>query len=243
MKIIIMLLVLILNNSILANEAYFDLSEKEIQIQTDFKGKTIIIFGILQSGEDTILSIEGPKKDTKVLKKERIIGFWFNNKKIIYKELPSLFFVASSSPIKKILNIETIIKKKLYFEELLVNAITQRNFAEQKNLNDWSNNLIQIKKKDNLYKEYKFKNIDNKLFQTSVFFPANSITGEYKVSIYQIKNKVVVSEKSRLINIKKSGIGEKIYKFAHNQSATYGLLSILFAILSGLIAATIFRKL
>ncbi|HIC41550.1 MAG TPA: hypothetical protein EYO86_00495, partial [Pelagibacterales bacterium] len=29
---------------------------------------------------------------------------------------------------------------------------------------------------------------------------------------------------------------------AHEQSATYGLLSILFAVLSGLIAATIFRR-
>ena len=52
-----------------------------------------------------------------------------------------------------------------------------------------------------------------------------------------------MSKKNRVINIKKSGIGEKIYKFAHQKSATYGLLSILFAVLSGLLAATIFRRL
>jgi len=232
-----------MNDIALASEAYFDLSEKEIQIQTDFKGKEIIIFGIFQSNQDIILLIEGPKKNTKILKKERILGFWLNTKKIIYKDLPSLFFVASSSPIKEILSIETIIKKKLYFEELLTNIVTQRNFTQQKNLKVWNKNLIQIKKKHNLYKEYKFENIDNKLFQTRVFFPANSIPGEYRVSIYQIKDNLIIGEKNRLINIKKSGIGEKIYKFAHNESSTYGLLSILFAVLSGLIAATIFRKL
>ena len=242
-KTLIFIIVFFINNNTLASEAYFDLSEKEIQIQTDFIGKEIIIFGIFQPGENTIVSITGPKKDTAVLKKEKILGFWFNTKKMIYKKLPSLFFIASSSPIKEILNYESIIKEKLYFDELLINTITQRNFTEQKNLNEWGNNLIKIKIEDNLYKEYKFNNIDDKLFQTRVFFPANSIPGEYKVTIYQVRDKIIVSKKDRIINIKKSGIGEIIYKFANQQSAAYGLLSILFAVLSGLIAATLFRRL
>ena len=242
-QVLIFFLITFINTSTIASEAYFDLSEKEIQIQTDFNGKEIIIFGIFHPKENTILSIEGPKKDTRVLKKERLLGFWFNTKKMIYKKLPSLFFIASSSPIKEVLNYESIIKEKLYFDELLINTITQRNFTEQKNLNEWGSNLIKIKIEDNLYKEYKFNNIDDKLFQTRVFFPANSIPGEYKVTIYQVKDSLIVSKKNRIISIKKSGIGEKIYKFAHQKSAAYGLLSILFAVLSGLIAATLFRRL
>ena len=242
-KFSIIFIILIFCKIVIASEAYFDLSEKEIQIQTDFNGKEIIIFGILQVEENTILTIEGPKKDSKVMKKERILGFWFNTKKVIYKKMPSLFFVASSAPIKNILNQDTIIKERLYFDELLVNSITQRNFIEQKNLSIWNKNFIQIKKKEDLYKEYKLNNIDNKLFQTRVFFPTNSIPGEYKVSIYQIKDKLIISKKNKIINIKKSGIGEKIFKFANSQPAAYGLLSIIFAILSGLLAATIFRRL
>ena len=242
-KIIFFFILCFFTQNAFCAEAYFDLSEKEIQIQTDFNGKEIIIFGIFESGEDTIVSIEGPKKDTKVLKKERILGFWFNTKKVIYKNIPSLFFIASSAPIKGILSQETIIKEKLYFEELLVNTITQRNFLEQKNLNKWNKNLIKIKKNENLFKKYKFDNIENKLFQTRVFFPSNSIPGNYKVSIFQIKNKVITNQKNKIITIKKSGIGEKIFIFANSQPAAYGLLTIIFAVLSGLIAATIFRRL
>ena len=242
-KFIIFIFIIFVSLSVYSQESYFDLSENEIQIQTDFNGKEIIIFGIIENNKDIILVIEGPKKDVKVLKKERVLGFWFNTKKVIYKELPSLFFLASSKPIKKILNSETIVKEKLYFDELLVNTITQRNFIEQKDLNKWNKNLIKIKKNKNLFKEYKFKNIENKLFQTRVFFPTNAIPGEYKVKVYQISKKIILDKKIKSIKIKKSGIGEKIYKFAHNQSASYGLLSIIFAILSGLIAATIFRKL
>ena len=242
-KIFLFFIILIFNSNVHAGEAYFDLSENEIQIQTDFNGKEVIIFGVFEEGEDTIISIEGPKKDTKVMKKERIVGFWFNTKKVIYKSLPSLFFISSSSPIKKILNQETIIKEKLYFDEILVNAITQRDFIEQKNLDIWSKNLIEIKIDNNLFKEYKFNNIENKLFQTRVFFPTNSIPGKYNIQIYQVKNKVIINKKNKIINIKKSGIGEKISKFANSQPATYGLLSVIFAVLSGLFAATIFRRL
>ncbi|MDC0226558.1 TIGR02186 family protein [Alphaproteobacteria bacterium] len=241
-KLLIIILFIFFNKHATSQEAYFDLSEKEIQIQTDFNGKEIIIFGIFHKNQDTIISIQGPKKDTRVFKKEKILGFWINTKKVIYKEIPSLFFVSSSSPIKNILNNEAIIKEKLYFDELLVNAITQRDFIEQKNLNKWNSSLIEIKNQTNLYKEYDFKNIEDKLFQTRVFFPSNSIPGNYKINIYQIKNKMIISKKNRIISIKKSGVGEKIYKFAHQQPATYGLLSIVFAILSGLLAATLFRR-
>ena len=126
---------------------------------------------------------------------------------------------------------------------MLTNSITKRNFIPRKNLREWDKNLIRIKKNNNFYKEYKLKNIENKLFQTKVFFPAESIPGKYEVTTYQIKNKIILSKKNRVIIIKKSGIGDKIYKFAHEKSSTYGILSIIFAILSGFIAATVFRRL
>ena len=112
-----------------------------------------------------------------------------------------------------------------------------------KDLKEWDKNLIKIKSEEGLYKEYKFSNIDNKLFQSRVFFPSNSIPGDYVISIYQIKNKIIIDKKDKVINIKKSGLGAIVYKFAHKQPAAYGLLSIFFAILSGLIAATLFRRL
>jgi len=183
------------------------LSEKEIQIQTDFNGKEIIIFGILQKNQDTIISIKGPNKDTSVLKKERILGFWFNTKRVIYKNLPSLFFISSSKPVEDILSKESIIKEKLYFNELLVNAITQRDFIDQKKLEKWNKNLVDLKFSENLFKEYEFQNVDNKLFQTRIFFPSNSVPGKYKVTIYQVKNQKIQNKQNRVINIKKSGIG------------------------------------
>ena len=71
--------------------------------------------------------------------------FWFNTKRVIYKNLPTLFFISSSKPVEDILSKESIIKEKLYFNELLVNAITQRDFIDQKKLEKWNKNLIDLK--------------------------------------------------------------------------------------------------
>jgi len=242
---IILIIFGVSNKIILAKETFFDLSEQEIEIQTNFNGKEVIIFGLTEHGFDTVIKINGPNKNTRVRKKERIFGFWFNTQKIIYKNLPILFFIASSSPVEKILNEDTIIKNDLYFDQMLNKLITQRNFnfSNDNKFELWNKNLIEIKKNNNFYKEYRINIVDNKLFNTKVFFPSNAIPGIYDVSIFQIKNKLIISESNKKIVIKRVGIGSKIFNFAHNEPIAYGIICILFAISSGLIAATAFRRL
>ena len=235
------ILLVLFSNTALA-EAYFDISENNIKIETNFIGKEVIIFGILNDDQETIMTIKGPEKNAVIQKKERILGFWFNTKKIIYNEIPSIFFIASSKNIKDILPTSSIIKNELSFNYLLENKTSQRNFISDVSLEAWKNNFVRIKKNKNLFKEYRIEKIDNKLFQTRVFFPAKSIPGEYKVNVYQIKNNLILNNKEKIITLKKSGIGNQIYNFAHMNAAAYGLFTIIFAVLSGFLAATLFRR-
>ena len=240
-KLTAFILLFLFSNSVVA-EAYFDISENNIKIETNFIGKEVIIFGILNDNQETIMTIKGPEKNALIQKKERILGFWFNTKKITYNQIPSIFFIASSNEIEEILPTSTIIKEELSFDYLLENKISQRNFISDISLDTWKSNFVRIKKNKNLFKEYEIENIDNKLFQTRIFFPAKSIPGEYKVNVYQIKDNLILNKKEKVITLKKSGIGNQIYNFAHKNAAAYGLFTILFAILSGFLAATLFRR-
>ena len=235
------ILLFLFSNTVLA-EAYFDISEDNIKIETNFIGKEVIIFGILNDDQETILTIKGPEKNAIIQKKERILGFWFNTKQITYNQIPSIFFIASSRNIKDILPTSTIIKEELSFDYLFENKLSQRNFISDVSLDTWNNNFVRIKKNKNLFKEYKVDKIENKLFQTRFFFPAKSIPGEYKVNVYQIKNNIILNNKEKIINLKKSGLGSQIYNFANNNAAAYGLFTIIFAVLSGFLAATLFRR-
>ena len=240
-KLITLILLVLIPNTILA-EAYFDISEDNIKIETNFTGKEVIIFGILNDGQETIMTIKGPQKNAVIQKKERILGFWFNTKQITYNEIPSVFFIASSKNIEDILPASTIIKEELSFNYLLENKTSQRNFISDVSLENWKDNFVRINKNKNLFKKYNVEKIDNKLFQTRIFFPAKSIPGEYKVNVYQIQNNLILNNKEKIITLKKSGVGSQIYNFAHNNAAAYGLFAIIFAIMSGFLAATLFRR-
>ena len=240
-KLTAFILLFLFSNSVVA-EAYFDISENNIKIETNFIGKEVIIFGILNDNQETIMTIKGPEKNALIQKKERILGFWFNTKKITYNQIPSIFFIASSNEIEDILPTSTIIKEELSFDYLLENKTSQRNFISDISLDTWKSNFVRIKKNKNLFKEYEIENIDNKLFQTRIFFPAKSIPGEYKVNVYQIKDNLILNNKEKVITLKKSGIGNQIYNFAHKNAAAYGLFAIIFAVLSGFLTATLFRR-
>ena len=93
-----------ISNTVLADKAYFDLSDEIIKIKTNFTGKEVIIFGLADPLYDTILVIKGPNKDVTLSIKERLFGIWIETKKFTYKNIPSIFFIASSAPINIILD-------------------------------------------------------------------------------------------------------------------------------------------
>ena len=228
--------------SVRAEEVYFDLSEDNIEIKTDFDGKEIIIFGLLQDDHETLLTIKGPPSKMKIQKKERYFGVWVNNKQITYSKIPTLFFLSSSSKIDDILPNSIQMNGDLNFDKILNNKTFDQNFIFENDQSTWNENFVRIKKKQLFYKEFEMKIFKDKLFQTSVFFPPNTIPGIYNVDIYYIKHKTIMSKDQKKIIVKKTGIGSDIYEFAKNNAATYGVFVIIFSILSGLIAATLFRR-
>jgi len=238
----ILLIIIFFNNYLQAEEIYFDLSEDNIELKTDFKGKEIIIFGLLKDDHETLLTIKGPPSKMRIQKKERHFGIWINNQYVTYSNIPSLFFLSASKKINEILPESILINEDLSFEKILNNKTFNQNFIFKNDQEDWNNNFVRIKKEQSFYKSFKMKKVKDKLFQTSVFFPPNTIPGIYNVNIYYIRNNTIMSNDQKKIVIKKSGIGSKIFDFANNNAATYGVFVVIFSIFSGFIAATLFRR-
>ena len=191
--------------------------------------------------------LKGPKKNAKLAIKDRLFGIWIETIKFTYTNVPSIFFIASSSPISDILNENIIRQKGLNFRNFNNANINNNNMNKteifENNLNKWDSNFIRKQKDNEFYKLYSLEIIDEKLFQTRIFFPSNIITGIYEVNILQVINKNIINESKKNIIIKKTGIGNTIYKFAQNQPAIYGILCIIFAVITGMAAAAAFRRL
>ena len=73
--VIIFLFIIFYFLGVRAEEVYFELSEDNIEIKTDFDGKEIIIFGLLQDNHDTLITIKELHSKIKYKKKRGILGF------------------------------------------------------------------------------------------------------------------------------------------------------------------------
>ena len=238
---ILIIIFLGITNNLYAKKAYFDLSQNEINIKTNFTGQELILFGIVEPNNEVIVVVKGPEKNITVRNKKRILGFWFNAKSIIYQNVPSVYFISSSVKINEILEEKEIFSNKLSFDS--INFIPESNKDLFIDLTEWNKSLIRIQKQNDLFKEFELKIVDGKLFQTRLYFPSNIPTGVYNVDIYQAKNKQIFSSSSKIIKVDKIGIGNKIYIFAKNESILYGILAIILAVFFGIFGAIIFRKL
>ena len=84
--------------------------------------------------------------------------------------------------------------------------------------------------------------LSQRLFRTDVAFPTNVPVGNYTVEVFLIQDGRVVSAETIPLYISKSGTLAEIFQFAHNYAAIYGILAIIFAVLAGLGANAVFRK-
>ncbi len=240
-KILILFCIIVYPNLANSQKTYFDLSQNEINIDTNFTGQELILFGLTEPKQDIIVIVRGPKEDLTIRNKKRILGFWFNTNSVTFAKVPKVYFICSNYNIEYLLDANERFENEIGFHKIKLVPKNEKNLFID--LKDWHESLIRIQKKKNLYKQFKLESIDEKLFQTRLYFPANIPTGKYDVTTYRIKDKKIISLSNKLILINKSGIGSKIYFFAQENSILYGIVTIIFAIIIGSGAAIIFRKL
>ena len=224
-----------------------DLSKSNITITSGFHGVDLLLFGAVEGkqGDDILVIISGPPTDIAQRRKANRAGIWINVETIVWKEVPSVYTILATSPVDQIANPETLSKLGIGAKNMklkladrakpvgaapvpkkLINALKQNML----NLQLWSKNISGVE----LTK--------NALFRAEVRLPANILSGTYKVRVLQFRDGVAISEDNTKLFISKGGLSAKIYNFAHDYSALYGIFAILFAVASGWLAAAAFRR-
>ena len=75
-----------------------------------------------------------------------------------------------------------------------------------------------------------------------MFFPANVPTGSYTVEVYLFRDRKAVMTQRTPLTVHKIGLEADIFNFAHQQSALYGIIAIVIALMAGWLAGVMFRK-
>jgi uncharacterized protein (TIGR02186 family) len=225
-----------------ARDLVFDLSEPLVAITADFTGSELLLFGATDGAGDVVVVVRGPLKDQVVRRKERVSGIWVNNESMTFKDVPDYYAVASNRPIDEFIAPEVRNAHQIGAGHLLLDPVFSG--TPRGEINTFRNALIRNKQRQGLYgaKTENLIFLSDRLFRTSLRFPANVTVGTYGIDVFLVQNGEVVRVETKLLNFRKFGFEASVYDFAHQHALAYGLLAVLIAVVAGWLANLPFRK-
>ena len=205
----------------------FSLDKFDIEINSNFLGEEIVLFGQKDKGKDLIIVFEGTKKEGKLFTKTKKGLLWINERKELGK-IPS-FFAIFSTP------------KKSINEIFLIPTITNEHTL----ITNFSEKLYQIRealKIKGLYFEDELNTVEESLFISKFKIPDNIAAGDILVSLYEIENGELINFSQKKLNIKKKGLTSKFETMLKEQSLIYTIILVVFSIIFSLISNWLFKR-
>lgn len=224
-----------------------EVSQHEIQVRQGFKGTELLLFGAILTPEgsragqdyDIVVVLKGPTNAIILREKQRVAGIWVNAESTEFRSAPSFFAVASSRPIRKIVDQKTAAIYELGLPWLQLSPIGDYEPEEQTR---YSAGLVDLMKRERLYTENAsgVKVSEQVLYQARIALPSSVQTGSYTAETFAInKGRVVASAISR-VEVKKLGFERAVAQFAQYNGFLYGLLTVLISIGMGFMAGRLF---
>jgi uncharacterized protein (TIGR02186 family) len=224
-----------------------EVSQHEIQVRQGFVGTELLLFGAIltpdgtRAGQDydIVVVLKGPTRSIILREKQRIAGIWVNAESTEFRSAPTFFAVASSKPIKQIVDDKTAAIYELGLPWLQLSPIGAYNPKEQAR---FSSGLVDLMQREQLYKDDPkgVKISEQVLYQARIKLPSTVQTGVYTAETFAItKGRVVASAIAR-VEVKKLGFERAVAQFAEYNGFFYGLLAVALSVAMGFMAGRLF---
>lgn len=218
------------------------ISTNEINIDSNFNGQNILLFGAKSAAGKLIIAVRGPKKDFLVTKKGKIFGIWHNSKRLLFKDTSSYYAIFSTFD-SNIISPALLKKLRLGSANLEYEAMIDDEINNKERIN-FTYELIKNLKREKLYSmgTGKIDFLDETLFKVDLRFPKNISQGIYNVDFYFINDDNLESFQTIPVYVNQVGLSAQIYRSAYDHSFLYGITAILLALIIGWIASYIFNR-
>ncbi len=226
-----------------------DLSDHHISLTSSFTGTEIIVFGTIEdlpedgTGPfDIAVVVQGPPETIAVRRKERIAGIWMNTQSVTIEDLPSFYYVASSSPFYELMSAS---RRNSYDIGTDVLGLPDGPFdpAQSERFEQFRAAMIGLMTEEGLVVEnqqgVRFRG--EHLFRARIPIPATVQEGTYNVTVFLFENESVIGAQNALLTIDKVGIEGRLATLAYEFPFIYGFMALFMALIVGLGANFIFR--
>jgi len=222
------------------NALSIELAQVKIGVSMGFAGSYVRVFGDRRDPDtDIIITIEGPKKDVTIWKKERIMGAWVNRYSMRVKDVPAYYQYALSAPLTK-KSIESVVAERNIEKTAYINSLDTKISAKQPK-EQFVKSLINQKIEQELFftESEKFTFLNDHFFKVHFRIPPSALTGEYVIKSLLVKDGEVIQRDEDTLIIEQVGTNAFINNAAKEYSLIYALICITFAMFSGWLISVI----
>lgn len=229
-----------------------DVSQRNIEIAYSFTGAELLLFGAIlyprgrapdpEDGPvDIVVVVRGPSQAVLVREKEKLAGIWLNAESTRYRSAPSFYAVASSRPIRRIVDERTRAIYELGVDSLQLSPASGAAPAVQ---DRFDRGLVDLRTRAGLF--YEDSNAveitGGVLYRARIDIPARVPVGRFTAETFLIQNGRVLAAAVRPIDIRKSGFERFVATSAERYSVPYGLVAVALSVLFGWGAGALWRR-
>ncbi|HZK91440.1 MAG TPA: TIGR02186 family protein [Stellaceae bacterium] len=232
---------LLLPGPVRADGVTADLSSHLIAITTGFTGASVVLFGATDGPAEIIAVVRGPERDVTIWRKSKIAGIWANTEAVTFANVPSFYAVAASRPIDELMSPSAAALHRIGAGNLKFEA---RSDVAPDRLRRFSDALIGVQQRAGVFAAAtgKIAFLGERLFRTTISFPANVPTGAYLVEVFLVRDKDVIGAQTTPLVVSKVGVDAAVFDFARRSSLAYGAIAVTMAVMAGWFASLPFRN-
>lgn len=228
-------------------------STPEIQINSNFTGTNVTVFGVIERDAGTVARaapyqvaalVLGPHETVVARRKDRVLGVWLNGASETLVSAPTFYALATTPGLEaEALAAPSFKHLQIGFSNIAF-TYADRLETNDPGANEFREAFLRLKGGANLYTEdlggVSF--IGDSVFRATVRIPANVPIGQYKVLVYLFSGETLLAQSEEAIRVSKIGFEQFMFEAAHTRSALYGLGCVALALFTGWIAGVIFRR-
>jgi uncharacterized protein (TIGR02186 family) len=226
-----------------------DISARQVQIRYSFTGAQLLLFGavVYPGGRppdrqiDIAVVLRGPVQPILVREKEKIAYIWMNADSNRFRSAPSFYSVASSRPIKDLLDERTAAIYELGLHNL---QLSPGGGALPEKERRFEAGLLDLRSRRALYQEnpHGVEINGGVLYRAIITIPSQVPVGTYTAETFLIDRHKVIAAATRDIQINKSGFERYVALAARRHRLLYGLTCVALSLGLGWAAGAAFRR-
>ena len=226
-----------------------DISSRSIQIRYSFSGAQLLLFGaILYPGgkvperpADIVVVLKGPVQPILVREKQKIAAIWMNADSNRFRSAPSFYAVASSRPLRELVDERTAAIYELGLRDL---QLSPGGGALPDKERRFETGLLDLRKRQGLYAEadHGVEISNGVLYRARIAIPSQVPVGTYTTETFLIERGKVIAAATRDVDVGKAGFERTLALAARQHGFLYGLAAVALSLFLGWAAAMAFRR-